>query len=816
MDTLLNDLRYALRALTRSPGFAAVVVLTLALGIGVNAAMFGIVDTLFLRPPAGVREPGRVVRIYKSHRVSLLGRSFTGGLGQFPAFVDLRASGVFERTAATTTRDMSLGRGSEAVRVRVGDVSHDYFPLLGVAPAIGRFFGADEDKAGGERVAVISDAFWRSRFGRDTTVLGRRLQMGSGSFTVIGVAPAGFTGIDLAPLDLWIPISVAAGDIANGQCLTSWNCWWMEAIARLKPDDRPADAAARATAVYRRGAVPQNADDSTAQVLLGPTQAARGPVADDETKVSAWIGGVALVVLLIACANVANLLLARGVSRRRELALRAGLGAGRAGLMRLLLAESLVLAGLGGGAALILAAWGGTAARRLLIPDLPKDVPVVDLHILAFTAAAVLVAALLAGLAPAFQSSRTDVAEALKSGGRGATTRGRTRGILLAAQVALTLVLLVGAGLFVRSLRNVQALNLGFDAEKVVLATMNLSGAGFTTDNANATYLRLVDRLERLPEVERVAATTAPLGWIMATSLKAEGYDSLPRGPGGGYYQSVVTPAYFAALGTRIVHGRDFAQTDRQGSENVAIVNETMARALWPGQDGLGKCLFVGGFQRDPKTAPCSRIVGVVEDARNGQVVEDPSAHYYLAFGQQAGAGINGLYIRARGTPSGLVAAAQRAIESEGALPRASVSTLADFLAPQYRSWKLGAQAFTAFGALALLIAAMGIFAVISYSVSQRTQEIGIRMALGAETGQVARMILGQGLQAALGGIVVGGLGAFALGRAIKALLYGVTPGDPLVFVSVACVLIAVATAAAYLPARRAARVDPMVALRYE
>jgi predicted permease len=816
VSQLWHDIRYAARALMRTPLFTLGIVLTLALGIGVNAAMFGVVDTLFLKPPAGVRDPGRVMRIYKRYHVGLLGTMNTGGIGQFPAFVDLRESGVFERTAAVTNRTMSLGRGAEAVRVQAGDVSHDYFPLLGVTPARGRFFGPDEDKVGGEPVAVISDAFWKSRFAHDSTIVGRALLLDGTSYTIIGVAPPRFTGIDLAPVDLWVPITVAAGSIANGQCLTSRNCWWMEAIARLKPGDRATDVAERATTVYRRGSVPEHADDSTAQILLGPTQAARGPVADDETKVSAWIGGVAVVVLLIACANVANLLLARGVSRRRELAVRAGLGAGRAGLMRLLLSESLVLSGLGGGAAIMLAAWGGTAARGLLIPDLPKDAAVVDLRILAFTAAAVLVTALLAGIAPAIQSSRTDVSEALKSGGRGATTRGRLRGTLLAAQVALTLVLLVGAGLFVRSLRNVQALNLGFDTEKVLLATMNLRGAGFTSDNANATYLRLVDRLERVPDVERVAATSAPLGWIMATSLGAEGYDSLPRLPGGGYYQSVVTPGYFATLGTRIVHGRDFTQTDRQGSEPVAIVNETMARGLWPRQDALGKCLYVGGFQRDPKTQPCSRIVGVVEDARNSQAVEDPTAHYFLPYGQQAGQTINGLYIRARGIPAGLVGAVQRTIEAEGDLPRAGVRTLADYLAPQYRSWKLGAEAFTAFGALALLIASMGIFAVISYSVRQRTQEIGIRMALGAEAGQVSRMILGQGLRAAAFGIVAGGIGAFALGRAIKALLYGVAPSDPLVFVSTALVLLAVATAAAWLPARRAARVHPMVALRYE
>ncbi len=818
MSRLLGDLRYACRCLARTPGFTLVVVLTLALGIGANATMFGVVDTLFVRPPALVRDPGRITRVYVRRAMGSMGL-LTGSTVSYRSFEDLRdAPGVFAQAAAITTRPLSLGRGAEAVRIRGAAVSREYFPLMGVAPALGRFFAADEDRPGTARVAVLSYGFWQRHFGGDRAVLGRSLPIGGGTYTVIGVAPERFNGIDLAPVDLWVPIQAVAAELAGRDALTSRNWFWMSIIGRLPPGVPADEVVRRASLAYRRGAAAgarPETTETTAQVLLGPVQQARGPEAGSETKVSAWIGGVALVVLLIACANVANLLLARGVARRRELAVRAGLGAGRGGLMRLLLVESLVLSALGGGAALLLAVWAGAGIRGLLIPDLPQDLPVLDPRVLGFTAVAVVATAILAGIVPAVQSSRTDLAEALKSGGHGATARGgRTRALLLGAQVALTLVLLVGGGLFVRSLRNVQALDLGLDQDKVLLASVDLDAIGATPDRANATYLAALERIQRLAGVEHAAGVAMPFGWGWSTDLKAEGVDSIPALSGGGPYINAVTPDYFATIGTRLLSGRGFAATDRAGSERVAVINRTMARGLWPGAQALGKCLYVGD-----STSACRRVVGVVADARRGSVIEDPTMQYFLPHAQYAGPGgaqIRGLVIRARGGPDPLIGAVRRELQAAGDVPYADVETLASRLAPDYRSWQLGAAAFTAFGALALVIAAMGIFAVISYAVSQRTQEIGIRMALGAEAGQVARMILGQGLRATLGGVVVGAGGAYVLGRAVRALLYEVGPADPLVFASVAGVLVAVAACAAYLPARRAARVDPMTALRSE
>ena len=813
MHSLIQDFRYATRTLLRTPLFTLGVVVTLGLGLGVNGAIFGVVDRLFLRPPAGVHGADRVVRLYVRRRDPFFGLN-TQGIGQYPAFVDVRDTRAFAHVSAVTTRDMSLGRGAEAVSVQVGAVSWDYFATLGVGMELGRTFVAGDDDPGAARTVVLTDAFWRSHYGADPGIVGRRILVGTGPATVVGVAARGFRGIDLGPLDMFLPIGAAAAEVASPEALTSRHWWWMDAIAQLRPGERPEEAAARATLAFRRGA--EDKADSTATVLTGPIQHARGPQASSAAKVSAWIGFVALAVLLIACANVANLLLARGVTRRRELAVRAGLGAGRGGLIRMLLAESLVLAAGGGAAAVALAAWSGALARGFLVPDLPADTPVVDPRMVAFTALAVAVTALLIGVVPAVQASRTDLTESLKSGGRGATQRGgRTRAALLALQVALTLVLLVGAGLFVKSLRNVEHLDLGFDPNRVLEARVDMSATGLSGAEADATYLRMLDAVRRLPGVAGAAAMQSPYEWASAITLRAQGVDSLHRPATGGPYVNAVTPGYFATLGTPLRGGRDFTDRDVLGSPRVAVVNAYMAKGLWPHESAIGKCLYLGS----DTTKACTEIVGVVGNVASNGVTQGEMWNYYVPFAQASLASIahlNGLAVRSRTGADEIAGAVRREMQAAGNLPYAQVQSLADRIAPDYRSWRLGATAFTAFGALALVIAAMGIFAVISYSVSRRTQEIGVRMALGAQAAQVARMMLGQGLRAAVVGVAVGAGGAWALGRGVRALLYGVSPGDPLVLGSTALVLMVVAALAAWLPARRAAQIDPMVALRNE
>ncbi len=811
MEKLVRDLRYALRSLARTPGFTLGVVLTLALGIGANATMFGVVDTLFLKPPAGVTDPGRVERIYIRRRFN--SDENTGGVGKYPVFQDLRAGGAFAQTAAVTGRTMSLGRGAQAEEIQAGVVSHDFFPLVGVTPARGRFFTAAEDNPAGERVAVLSWGFWQRHFAGDTSVLGKPLAIGKGTYTVIGIAPKDFGGIDIKPVDLWLPIEIAASEVAGTEALTSRGWWWMTAIGRLKPGATVAQTEAYATQVLRRGAVAaKDNSDTSATIVLGPIQAARSPRLSDTTKVSIWVGGVSLLVLLIACANVANLLLARGATRRRELAVRAGLGAGRAGLMQLLFAESLVLALSGGAAAVLIAAWGGAAARGILIPELPAGAATVDGRLLAFTLVVALSTTLLIGILPALSGGTADVAEALKSGSH-ATQRGsRTRLTLVAAQVALTLVLLVGAGLFVRSLRNVENQDMGFDIDKVFQVAVNLDAAGMPKQENNSTYLALLDRIQRLPGVAYAAATMGtPFSWAYASYVRAEGADSIPSGKGGGPYFVEVTPDYFKTMGTRIVSGREFNAGDVFGAGRVAIVSASFVRTVWPGKNAIGKCLFLGGDSSNV----CTQVVGVTADSKRGSVL-DTSLQYYVPLAQDTSPHISALMVRARGATAPVADAIRHEIQNYGSLPYAQIQTLSEQIDPQLESWRLGSAAFSAFGLLALLIASMGIFAVISYSVSQRTQEIGIRMALGAESRRVAQMIVGQGVRPAIAGVLVGAAGAVAMGRTLRSLLYGVGPNDPAVFIGVAVILLAVAALAAWLPARRAARVNPVVALRYE
>ncbi|MGH7581707.1 MAG: ABC transporter permease [Gemmatimonadales bacterium] len=824
MQRLWQDIRYAVRTLRKSPLFTAGVILTLALGIGINATMFSVVDTLFLRAPTDVKDPGRIVRVYFRQHSSYFGWYTQAGTS-YPAFIDLRDRlPAFTQAAAIAGGTLSLGRGAEASQVRVAAVSHEYFPMLGLRTELGRFFGADDDRLGAPGVAVLSDGFWRRHFGADSTVIGRALSLGEGTYTVIGVGPPGFGGIDLAGVDAFLPIAASVDDFAEAAALGTRNWTWLSVVGRLAPGIRSADAASQATMVYRRGATadPEHAgrtaqlrEDSSATVLLGPIQEARWPEASSDARVSAWIGAVALVVLLIACANVANLLLARGANRRRELAVRASLGAGRRRLILSMLVESFVLAVSGGVAAVLVATWTGTAARHFLLPALAPDVSLLNLRVMLFTAGAVLATALLTGLVPAIHASRTHLADSLRRGGHGTThAGGRTRTLLLAAQIALTLTLLVGAGLFVRSLRNVEGIDLGFDADRVLMVHLDMASIGLPTALANADYLRLIRRVARIPGVERAgAAMGTPFGWSYSVSLRAEGRDSLPKSKSGGPYIEVVTPDYLPTLGTRILSGRGFSPGDVRGAGRVAVVGATFARMLWPGQQALGKCLYVGD-----STAACTRVVGIAADAKRSQITDEAPLLYYVPLAQygttDSAADINALFVRTRGDATPLIGPVRREVQAAGNFPFAQIDRLADKAAPQLRSWRLGATAFTAFGALALLIAAMGIFAVISYSVLQRTKEIGVRVALGAQIPTVVRMIVVQGLRAAGMGILAGGVDAFVLGRAIAPLLYHVAPMDRIVIATVTAVLLVVAAAAAYLPARRAARIDPMIALR--
>jgi len=804
---VLQDLRYALRTFARSPALVAAAVVCLALGIGANATIFGVVDTLLFRPPPHVLDPERVVRLYFRRRLPPFGTT-TSSITGYPLYTLIRESArSFDALAAYTySQKASLGRGVDARRVRVVLASASYFPLLGVRPALGRFYLADEDRPDGPAVVVLGYGFWRASFQNDSGILGRQLQLGRSSYTVVGVAPERFTGVNLENVDAWVPLTTATPELMGPGSLNRGS-YFLQIIGRLGPGGREA-AEREATLAFRAEDV-YSGGDSNAVALLGPVQHARGPELSQNARVSMWLTAVSVIVLLVACANVANLLLARALQRQREIAVRLALGAARLRLARQLVTESVLLALAGGVAALLVTLWVGPVIRAFLLPDIPALASAVDGRVLLFTGGVALLTGFLAGLVPALQVGRADLTPALKAGaGEGRYRRSRLRSALLVGQVALTVTLIVGAGLFARSLRNVAGQDFGFDPAHTLLATMDLRAAGYRPAQINQLNLQMLARLEGLPGVEAAAATIGHFGWATASSVSVPGRDSIPQLKAGGPYYQRVTAGYFAAMGTP-VHGRAFTPADR-GSP-VAIVNETMARLLWPGESAIGKCFLVGSDKR------CAGIIGVVPDARRFNAVEDASMHFYVPFTDDSSEFITALVVRARGRPQDLVAPVRAALQQTAAnLPYAAVTPLADLVAPSIRPWRLGTTMFGVFAGLALVLAAVGLYGVLSYTVAQRSHEIGIRMAMGARRGNVLGLMVGQGVKIAALGAGIGAVAALAGGRVLSSLLYGVSPRDPLVLLGAAVIPLVVAAIASYVPARRAAKVDPVVALRYE
>jgi predicted permease len=807
IGALAQDLRYAVRTFARSPGLVAAAVICLALGIGANATIFGVVDLLLFRPPPHVQDPARVTRLYFRRNLPPFGTA-TSTITGYPLYTSIRdAAPAFNGLAAFTyAQRASLGRGADAKRVDLVLASASLFPLLGVRPALGRFFTADEDVPGGPALVVLSFGFWRSAFGGDSAVIGRPLQLGRGSYTVIGVAPDRFTGVNLENVDVWAPIAAATPELMGPGSMNRGS-YFLQIIGRVSSGGA-ATAVRQATLVFR-GDDAYSGHDSSAVVVRGPIQHARGPEMSQNARVSIWLAAVAIIVLLVACANVANLLLARSLQRQREVAIRLALGAGWWRLARQVLVESLVLAIAGGIAALFMTLWAGPLIRAFLLPDTPALLEPLDARVIVFTGAVAVLTGILAGAVPAWYLARRDLTPALKAGaGEGRYQRSRLRSALLVAQVALTVVLIIGAGLFTRSLRNVEGQNFGFDPAHTLLVTIDLRAAGYSPTQINELHLRVLTRLQAMPGVEAAAGTIAhPLGWGTGCWVTVPGRDSIPRLPTGGPYCQRVTPGYFAAIGTR-VRGRAFTTADRAGS--VAIVNETMARLLWPGDNAIGKC-----FVADEKT--CAEVIGIVPDARRFDAVEPASMTFYAPFAPDSSYYITALVVRARGRPEDLIGSIRSAIqETAPNLPFASVTPLADLLAPSIRPWRLGSAMFSGFALLALVLSAVGLYGVLAYIVTQRTHEMGVRVAMGAQRWDVQRLMVSHGVRVAAIGTALGAVVGLVAGRVLSSLLYGVSPRDPLVLFAAVLVPVVVAAIASYLPARRASRVDPVVALRHE
>lgn len=840
LEGLWQDVTYGVRSLGRERYFSFVVVLTMALAIGANAAMFGVLDRMLLRGPEHVQDRDRVTRVVFTTTHPQFGER-TGATFGYVAYAALRDHvRSFQSVAAYSVSDALLGGSEGTERIRLGAATWDFFPLLGVRPRLGRFYDESEDRPPeGERVAVLSHGLWTRLFSADETAIGRSVELNGRSHTIVGVAPAGFTGIDLQQVDAWIPMSTRSAGITD-DWPSSWNASWLNIVARLAPGAAPERAGAEATAAFRGAWGEREGFYGEAELSLVPSHFDRSSGREPlEAPVSRWLVGVALVVLLIACANVANLQLARATRHERQVAVRLALGIGRTRLVRLLLVQSLLLCLAGGAAGLALAHWGGAVLRGLLLPGVQWTSSPVDVRVLVVTLALAVATGLLTGLLPALQAVRRDVTASLRTGVReGGGRRVRARSVLTIAQAALCVLLLTAAGLFLRSLSNVMNLDLGLEADRALVVSLSWPqlprsaatevGDGSVGRAADADhdpaaverqrrarfYETAVDELRAMPEVAYAAlAVGTPFRSSFSVRLRVPGYDSIPELPGGGPYVSAVTGGYFEAVGTQLVRGRTFTSADRAGSEPVAILNETMARTLWPAGDALGECLHIGDESDGPR--PCSRIVGVVRDARRFRLREDAAMQYYIPFGQEAGIGGTTLLVRPRGDmASSIPALRARVRQLDGGVGYVNIGSLQESLDPQVRPWRLGAMLFGVFGLLALGIAAVGLYSVIAYGVAQRGHEMGVRMALGARSANVLGMVLFEGARLAAIGIGIGLLLALMAGNRVEPLLFDTSPRDGLVLALVAGTLFAVGLLASLLPAARATRVDPVVALR--
>jgi putative ABC transport system permease protein len=824
LETMRQDLRYGLRSLGRSPAFSTGVILTLALGIGANAVMFGIVDRLLFRAPPLLRAPDEVNRVYLTWNDRE--RTPVEMTFEYTRYVDLaKFTRSFSEFAGFSNRPLPVGVGPDAREMEVATVSASLFDFFDAQPVIGRFFVAEEDTVPvGATVAVLGYGFWQARYGGRHDVLGQQLQVGTVSYTIIGVAPKDFIGIAEGAVPVvYIPITTYAGTYMNGKRIpnyyTGYNWGWMETLARRKPGVTAAQASADLSQAYERSwDIEASLSSSHTPVsvahpraIAGPVQLERGPRQTHLGRVARWVWGVSVIVLLIACANVANLLLARAIRRRREVALRLALGVSRRRLAGQLLTESLLLAGIGGGAGLLLAHGGGALLQSLFLPAYASHASLVDGRTLVLASFATLLSGLATGLAPVAQARRADLAEDLKAGARDSgIRRSRTRTGLLLLQATLSVVLLVGAGLFVRSLENVHGIRLGYDVDPVLYIYPETRGAKLDDEGHVALRQRLVEATRAIPGVESASlAMTLPLWDTWTADLFVAGIDSVSKL--GEFTLQTGSPEFFATVGTRILRGRGFTAEDRKDAPRVMVVSDAMGAILWPGKDPIGQCVRV-----DADTMPCSTVVGISESIRQSSLTGEAGFNYYMPAAQFHPE--NGVvFARVRGQADDMKESVRRQLQQ--VMPGdgyVTVNSMTDIVGPQVRSWKLGATMFLVFGGLALFLAAIGLYSVIAYDVAQRSRELGIRIALGAGINDVVRLVTRDGVRFAVAGIVFGGVIAFAAGRWIGPLLYAVSPNDPLVYGVVAGVLLAVAAGASALPALRATRVDPSVTLRTE
>ncbi len=820
MDNLLLDFRYALRLLRKSPGFTLVAVLTLGLGIGANTTIFTIVNAVLLRS-LPVNDP--------DHLVSVLGTDSRNSASQqqfmpmsYRNYEDLRdRNGSLSETAAQIFTGVNVSGKGNPEQLNATVVSGNYFDALGVRALLGTTFDREQaKKPGGYPVVVLSYGLWQRRFGADPSILGKTLTLNQQPYTVIGVAPKDFQGtFPVGFVDLWIP------DAMHDQVLTGvFRDWFLQrskrmvsVFGRLKQGVSLTQAEAELKTIAGQLAREYPNDNEGRSVrLVSLSEGSLGPARGIFVQASAVLMGVVGLVLLIACANLANLLLARSADRRRELAVRMALGASRSRLSALLLYECVIISLLGGAAGLVIAA----VARHVLLLLRPPflragdiDLPM-DSSVLLFTLIVAVGTAVLFGMMPAWQAMRFNLSDTIKEGGGRSGSAGRRRALrnaLIVTEVALSIIALTSAGLFLSSLHNAQRIDPGFESHNLLVMTLDLGAQNYSRDQGEEFHRRLRERLAAMPQVQGAAlASDPPLGGSIARTVFPEGVDV--GDPRRGKLSPViqVDTNYFQTLGIPLLRGRAFRETDRDGAPMVTVVNQTFAAQFFPGQEAIGKHFRCLGETWNLE------VIGITRDTKVSSVGEDPTPQFYLPLLQHYSSTFT-LHVRTAGDPMAALPTVRSAVqELDHQLPQVQVRTISELLDQALWAARFGATLLLVFGLLALTLAAVGIYGVMSYTVEQRRQELGIRMALGAQKRDVLRLVLGQGLFLTGIGAAIGLLAGFMLSRGIGALLYGIRGLDPFTFSTVPAVLVGVALLACLIPARRAARVDPLEALRHE
>jgi macrolide transport system ATP-binding/permease protein len=819
MGSFWQDMRYAWRVLWREPGFTLVAVLTLALGIGVNTTIFSAVDAIVLRP-LPVADPSSLVSVFNPDT-----DIFRQAPLSYPDYLDLRQRNtVFTDLIGYVTLSGILGRGSHIDVVQTDVVTGNYFDVLGVKARIGRTFQADDYRAGASRVAVIGSAAWQQRFAGNPNVIGQAVELTGAQYTIIGVAPAEFTGLLKGfATEFWVPIenqTILSAKERDG--LKDRAYQQLETLARLKPGVRPVQALANleAIAASLRQTYPETNKDRSIS-LIPLKSIAVHPEVDATVKASSAVVMVlSSLVLVIACANLANILLARALDRRKEIAVRLSLGGSRGRLIRQLLTESILLALIGGGVGLLFASW---SMDFLNVVELPLPIHValglrLDWRVLTFTFTISVLTGIIFGLLPALQASRTIIAGALKENSAalaGSRRRSILRSGLIGAQVTLSALLLIFAGLTLRSFYNAGFINPGFDPKNVVMAQVLPIRSGYDDARGIAFMDEFVRRTRTLPGVQSVSvASNLPLMLsIRVERFALEGEERLPPAQRRLIDSADVAPGYFATMGMPLIEGRDFSETDRNRTSKLAIVNETLAKRFWPNQSSLGHKISIA---EDNGSLTPMEIVGVVRDGKHRTLGEDPRPYVYGNFAQNYhGAGI--VISRVTGDMQPVLSGIRSVVRSlDPDLPIMSLTSMTERMAVSFLLPRYAAMLFGTLGALAALLAAIGLYGVVAYSVSQRTHEIGIRMALGGRRSDILTLVVREGMVVTAIGLVLGLALALAIGRFLSVILYGVTSTDPLTLALVCLFMTAVTLTACVVPARRASKVDPMVALRYE